>query len=77
LVRPRLLFRRLLAIPELRLVHKPLILWPTLAPIPLTLAAIDFLVYGSACGFIDDIAGAMSGSSRKAIGSAGWIILYN
>ncbi len=64
LVRPRLRFSKLLAMPELKLDHNPLTLWPTLAPIPETLAEIVFFVYGSSWGFIDDIAGEIRGSNR-------------
>lgn len=48
LLRPRLRFRRLLAMPELRLDQRPLTLWPMVAPMPLTLADMVFFVYGRA-----------------------------
>lgn len=44
LVNPKLRFKILLAIPELRLLHSPLILWLIFVPIPLTLAEIVRLV---------------------------------
>src|ERR1700712_2431631 len=44
---------------------------------PLTLAEMVFLVYESSWAFMKDIAGEIIGSSRYAIGSEGWKILYS